>query len=97
MTRASQAKHCASALASKSIAFKSSVEHDLKRLDRPVARRLLDQLERVLADDPDAGEPLRGEFRGLYKYRVGDYRVVYTKTADGVLVLRIGHRKDVYR
>ena len=84
-------------MASKSIAYKSSVEHDLKRLDRPVARRLLDQLERVLAGDPDAGEPLRGEFRGLYKYRVGDYRVVYAKTTDGVLVLRIGHRKDVYR
>ena len=79
------------------VVYKSSLAQDLKRLDQPTARRLLDKLERALAGNPNVGDPLRGEFRGLYKYRLGDYRAIYAKTADGVLVLRIGHRKDVYR
>jgi mRNA interferase RelE/StbE len=58
---------------------------------------VLEQLEQTFARDPHAGIPLAGEFRGLFKLRVGDDRVIYTKLAEGVLVLRIGHRKDVYR
>ena len=79
------------------VSYKGSVAGDLRRLGRPVAAQVLAKLERVLATNPDAGGPLAGEFRGLFKYRVGDYRVIYAKTADGVLVLRIAHRKDVYR
>jgi mRNA interferase RelE/StbE len=62
-----------------------------------VAKRILGKLERALTENPDAGMPLAGEFRGLFKYRAGDYRVIYTKVPGGVLVLRVGHRKDVYR
>ena len=79
------------------ITYKSSVAGDLRRLDKPVARRVLDKLERTLAANPNAGISLTGEFHGLFKLRVGDYRVIYTKTPEGVLVLRIGHRKEVYR
>ena len=79
------------------VSYKSSVEHDFKKLDKPVANRLLSKLERVLSSDPNAGEPLRGEFRGLFKYRVGDYRVIYAKIPGGVLVLRIRHRRESYR
>ena len=79
------------------IIYKSSIAGDLRRLDKPTARRVLEKLERVLSGNPDMGIPLTGEFRGLFKLRVGDYRVIYAKAKDGVLVLRIGHRKNVYR
>ena len=79
------------------IAYKASVAGDLRRLNKPTARRVLDKLERVLSGNPHAGIPLTGEFRGLFKLRVGDYRIMYAKTTAGVLVLRLGHRKDVYR
>jgi len=62
----------------------------------PWAKRIIDKLEKALGPDPDRGIPLRGEFAGLFKLRIGDYRVIYAKTPDGVLVLRIGHRKHVY-
>jgi mRNA interferase RelE/StbE len=78
------------------ITYKASVAGDLRRLDKPVARRVLEKLEHVLAATPNAGIPLTGEFHGLFKFRVGDYRVIYTKTREGFLVLRIGHRKDVH-
>lgn len=79
------------------ITYKASVAGDLRKLDKPTARRVLDKLERLLSRNPGTGIPLTGEFRGLFKLRISDYRVIYAKTAEGVLVLRIGHRKDVYR
>ncbi len=79
------------------ITYKGSVAGDLKNLDRPTARRIVEKLEGTLAENPRAGVPLSGEFRGLFKLRVGDYRVLYTFTPEGVLVLRIGHRREVYR
>lgn len=79
------------------ITYKSSVEQDLKKLDKSWAHKLLAKLEGKLGVDPHAGEPLKGEFQGLFKYRIGDYRIIYAKTTDGVLVLRIAHRKQAYR
>ena len=79
------------------LSYKASVAGDLRRLEKAVARRVVEKLERALGGNPHAGIPLTGEFRGLFKLRVGDYRVIYAKTGDGVLVLRIGHRKDIYR
>lgn len=79
------------------VAYKASVAGDLKRLDKPIARRLIDKLEHALTHTPQAGIPLSGEFHGLFKLRVGDYRAIYAKIPEGVLVLRIRHRKDVYR
>lgn len=79
------------------ISYKASVAGDLKRLDKPVASRILSKLERTLVHNPDTSIPLTGEFSGLFKLRIGDYRVIYAKTPEGILVLRIAHRKDVYR
>ena len=78
------------------VSYKASVEHDLRKLDKTEVRKMLNKIERDLANDPGKGEPLKGEFQGLYKYRIGDHRVIFAKTTDGILVLRIGHRKDVY-
>jgi mRNA interferase RelE/StbE len=78
------------------IEYKSSVLRELKHLDKNIAKRIIDDLRDSLAIDPNCGEPLSGQFRGLYKLRVGDYRVIYSRTRDGVLILRIGHRSVVY-
>lgn len=85
------------------IEFDESGKKDLARLDPQVARRITTYLRErvVLASDPrSAGEALRGgRFGEYWKYRVGDYRVV-AKIEDGllrILVVRIGHRREVYR
>jgi mRNA-degrading endonuclease RelE of RelBE toxin-antitoxin system len=54
------------------IEYKSSVRNDLKNLDPPAARRILDELEAALAENPDRGEPLTGRIRGLLRYRIGE-------------------------
>jgi mRNA interferase RelE/StbE len=84
------------------IDFDPAALKELKKLDRPVERRILKFLrERVSKlDDPrQIGARLHGTLSGLWKYRVGDYRVICSLEHDRlvVLVLRIGHRREVYK
>ena len=61
-----------------------------------MARRIVNKIERALRSDGKSGKPLAGEFAGLYRLRIKDYRVIYGRTTDGYLVLRIRHRHEVY-
>jgi len=79
------------------IVYKSSVARDLKKIDQSEARRILDEIEKELNKSPDSHPVLKGAFAGLRCFRVGDYRVVYAIMDEEVVVLRIGHRKDIYR
>ena len=77
--------------------YKASVEKDLRKLDPPTARRVLDRLEKALQAPRNPGEPLHGEFAGLFKFRVGEWRAICTPVLGGYLILRIAHRREVYR
>jgi len=61
------------------------------------AGRILDKIEEELSKKADTYPALKGKFAGLRKYRVGDYRVIYVILGDDVLILRIGHRRGVYK
>ena len=85
------------------IEFDPSAEKELDKLDPQQAKRILRFLfDRVShLDDPrNIGEALKGSrFNTLWKYRVGDYRII-TSIEDNIariLVVRIGDRKEVYR
>ena len=79
--------------------WKRSALRDLRALGRPEAERIRHVLETRLLEDPRAGEPLRGPGRPLWKYRVGDYRIVYVfnDAEVWVLVVRVAHRSRAYR
>lgn len=79
------------------IEYKASVAKDLKKMERVLALRLLNKIEDTLNAEGRHGKPLTGEFAGLFALRSGDYRVIYVPTAEGFLVLRIGHRREVYK
>jgi mRNA interferase RelE/StbE len=79
------------------ILYKKSVQRDLKKLSKAEAHRVLNHIEEELSKNADTYPLLKGQFAGLRKYRMGDYRVIYVILGDDVLVLRIGHRKDVYK
>lgn len=79
------------------------IQKQLKQLDKVQAQRILRFLFEcvaVLENPRELGEALQGEhFMGLWKYRVGDYRLI-TQINDAeiqILVLKIGHRREVYR
>ena len=78
------------------IEYKASVAADLAGMEPFTARRILNKIERALRAEGRTGKPLAGEFAGLFRLRVEDYRVIYARTTDGYLVLRIGHRQDIY-
>jgi mRNA interferase RelE/StbE len=80
-----------------------AADRELSKLDAQHARRILKFLHERLAkiDDPRRiGKALQGSLLGeFWKYRVGDYRIICKIEDDRVivLVLRIGHRKEIYR
>lgn len=75
-------------------------DREFKKLDRAAQRRVLAYLEEVEAlDDPrQRGKGLTANHAGVWRYRVGDYRILTQITNDilTVLALRVGHRRDVY-
>ena len=79
------------------VLYKASALKELKRLDRKEALRLVERIDTDLARHPGKDKALTGPFKGLFSYRVGDYRIVYTILGGSILVLRIAHRRDVYR
>jgi mRNA interferase RelE/StbE len=85
------------------VEFDPTAAKELNKLDSQIVKRILKFLyERVARlDDPRSiGEALRGPRLGeLWKYRVGDYRII-ARIEDGmltVLVLKVGNRRDVYK
>ena len=67
----------------------------LKRLDRQVQVRILRELK-VLESDPSCGKHLLGRLSGLFSFRVGQFRVIYSLSGDKVIVRTVGHRREVY-
>ncbi len=76
-------------------------EKQLRKLDKPIQKRLLDWLEDRIEGCKNPrhfGEPLRGEMAGLWRYRIGDYRVICEIQDQQfiVLALAVGHRREIY-
>lgn len=84
------------------IEFVPAAAKELKALDRQVAARIVRTLEERIAasDDPRAlGAALAGEHAGYWRWRIGDYRVIARIEDERVtvLVVRVAHRREVYR
>ena len=76
-------------------------ERQIRKLDRPVQERILNWLsDRIegCKDPRHFGEPLKGDKSGLWRYRIGNYRILCELQDDCLVVLAInvGHRRDVY-
>ena len=83
------------------VEFLASAKKSLKKLDRPWQKAILDYLEDEIAmlDDPRSrGNALTGDKRGLWRYRVGDYRFIcdIEDSRLTILAVAISHRREVY-
>lgn len=75
-------------------------EKGLARIDQQEAKRIIKYLrERVALNPRQCGKALQGDLSNLWRYRIGDYRVLCDiKDAEiCVLVIRVAHRKEEYR
>lgn len=84
------------------IEYAESVQKDVRKFDAQERKRIRDFIEVKVAllDDPRSlGKPLSGGLSGLWRYRVGNYRVIANIEDRDVriLVVKIAHRKEVYR
>jgi mRNA interferase RelE/StbE len=84
------------------IEYTDTARRQLRKLDKPSARRILDYMDQrvaPLADVRSLGKALRGPLGEFWRYRVGEYRIV-CEVLDKqlrILVVRVGARKDIYR
>jgi len=84
------------------IDYADTARSQLRKLDKQTARRIVDYMDERIADleNPrSAGKALTGPLGGLWRYRVGDCRVI-CDIQDGalrVLVVQVGNRGEVYR
>ncbi|MBT9147336.1 MAG: Toxin RelG [Syntrophomonadaceae bacterium] len=83
------------------IKFDNQAAKDVKKLHRshPRITSKIIQLIDSLSSHPCQGKPLKGKNKGCYSLRQGDYRIIYELYSQQriVHVIRIGHRKDIYR
>ncbi|MEM2994457.1 MAG: type II toxin-antitoxin system RelE/ParE family toxin [Candidatus Bathyarchaeia archaeon] len=68
---------------------------NIKALNREIQVRILREIN-ILKTNPYVGKPLRGEWKGVYSLRIGDYRVLYQIKKNAVFLLVVGHRKRIY-
>lgn len=85
-----------------SVEIAPSAERQLRKLDPPVQRRILDWLDDRIEGCKNPrhfGEALKGGRAGLWRYRVGDYRILCDIQDNRlvVLALAVGYRREVYR
>jgi len=71
---------------------------DLERLDKPVEQRVLRKISWLSNNfERITPEPLSGEFKGTFKLRIGDWRVVYTVEGQTLVIQFIAHRREIYK
>ncbi len=70
---------------------------DLDALDPSTKRRIGKTLLRFEQDPITHAEPLKDSDLGSYRFRIGDYRAIFDLHGNEIVVLRVGHRREIYR
>jgi len=71
---------------------------DIERLDKPIAQRILRKLDWFSRNFERLNpEPLSGRFKGTFKLRLGEWRVIYTIEGETAVIQFVGHRREIYK
>lgn len=81
--------------------YTKHAKKDLEILNKSDIKRIILKLEYFLDNDPMSfSKPLTGQLKGLFRFRIGDYRVIFHRNSKGKItiltILKIKHRKDIY-
>jgi mRNA interferase RelE/StbE len=77
--------------------FTQRAERDIKKLDDITKKRIGKTLLRFIDNPLDYAESLTDSNLGTYRFRIGDYRVVFDIEDKDIVVLRVGHRRELYK
>jgi len=81
------------------VIWKNTALKQLAKIDKKIADKLTNKVENYLVKDPiNRGERLLYDYKGFYRYRFGDYRVIYEIKAQELIisVVKVAHRREVY-
>ncbi len=70
---------------------------DIRKLEQNTKKRIGQALVRYEEDPLKYAENLIDPRLGTYRFRIGDYRVVFDLEGSEIIVLRVGHRRDIYK
>jgi addiction module RelE/StbE family toxin len=78
--------------------LESVIHEDIPHLSKSDSSRIKKAIEEKLVNDPVRfGKPLQYSLKGCRRLRVGNYRIIYVVEQETVLIVKIGHRKEVYK
>ena len=78
--------------------LESVVKEDIPKLPKVEKKKIKQAIEKRLAQAPvHFGKPLRYSLKGCRRMRVGHYRVIFKLETKIILIVKIGHRKEVYK
>ena len=79
------------------IVFTKRAAKDISRLELGVKRRIIETLERYCEDPLSYARKMLDASLGTYRFKIGDYRIIFDLEGKEIVVLRIGHRREIYR
>ncbi len=79
------------------LVYTNRADKDIQKLPPEIKRRIGKTLLRYKHDPHKYSETLRDPKIGSYRFRIGDYRVIFDIEGNDIVVLRAGHRKDIYK
>ena len=79
------------------LVYTRRAEKDLKKLDSSIKSRIGNALLKLQDNPLLYSEKLSDPVLGTYKFRIGDYRVIFDIEGNDVVILRIGHRREIYK
>jgi mRNA interferase RelE/StbE len=80
------------------VLYHRNIKKDLKKLDKKVIDLFFCSVKEKILKDPYTGVRLKGRYRDLWKFRIGDFRIIYSIKKDEIRIhiLRIKHRSNIY-
>ncbi len=79
------------------IVFTKRALRDLKKLDSNIKKRIGEKLQQYAAAPFNYARKLKHLELGSYKFRIGDYRIIFDIDGDKIVILRLGHRNEIYK
>ena len=79
------------------ILITDTAKRDIKKLDFEVQKRIVEKLKDYSSDPIHFSRKLQDSSIGTYRFRIGDYRISFDIVEKDLVILRIRHRKDIYR
>lgn len=79
--------------------FSRQALRDLRKLDKQTQKRIVDKLEFIASSSSplNFAEKLIDSTFGEWRFRIGDYRAIFDVKEKQIVILKIGHRKEIYR